>query len=103
MSNPSTKILIVVQHDFSVNCNVLSFGTPTLQQVSTLDTTETSTKFDPQKCCSILKEKEDNTTASAMVVDIIFENTECFILQIYKFLLNQRFNTHIINKTLTRV
>lgn len=73
------------------------------QQDSTLESTETSTKFDPQKCCSILKEKEANTTAKAMNVEIIFMNEECFIPQSYEFLENQRGNPPNIIITLTIV
>jgi hypothetical protein len=62
------------------NCEEASFFSGDLQQDSTFETTETSTKFAPQKCFSILKENEAVTTATAMTVDIIFVNAECFML-----------------------
>jgi hypothetical protein len=81
----------------------LFFSTPFEQQDSTLESTETSTKFEPQKCCSILKEKEANTTAKAMNVEIVFMKDECFISQSYEFLENQRENPANIIRTLTIV
>lgn len=72
-------MLIFEQHEGALDFKESSFKTSE-QQGSILDTTETSTKFDPQKCFSILKEKEANTTANAMSVEVNFFKIECFML-----------------------
>ena len=62
------------------NCKEWSIFSEDLQQDSNFETTETSTRFAQQKCCSILKENEAVTTATAIIVDTIFVKAECFML-----------------------
>ena len=62
------------------NCKEWSIFSEDLQQDSTFETTGTSTKFAPQKRCSILKENEAVTTAKAIIVDTIFVNVECYMM-----------------------